>query len=156
MLANYSKALLLQAGEYNTSLVTLEYTHTSIHSHNHTFYILYYHNDSLELYHCFSVCFLFIFFFYKGTSCNVYRKHSHFSSLWSNIYIYISWSHWCISVLLSLISMLTGKSPNIPNACSLWSLAVLVHCDAGHSWGFRWSGRWLGTPCFILALGEGC
>lgn len=101
MLANYSKALLLQAGEYNTSLVTLEYTHTSIHSHNHTFYILYYHNDSLELYHCFSVCFLFIFFFYKGTSCNVYRKHSHFSSLWSNIYIYLleSLMHLCLVVL---------------------------------------------------------
>lgn len=155
MLANYSKALLLQAGEYNTSLVTLEYTHTSIHSHNHTFYILYYHNDSLELYHCFSVCFLFIFSFIRELVV-MYIESTPILVLYGAIYIYISWSHWCISVLLSLISMLTGKSPNIPNACSLWSLAVLVHCDAGHSWGFRWSGRWLGTPCFILALGEGC
>lgn len=154
MLANYSKALLLQAGEYNTSLVTLEYTHTSIHSHNHTFYILYYHNDSLELYHCFSVCFLFFFFFYKGTSCNVYRKHSHLGSLWSNIYISLgvigAWPLSCCPCSLCWLE----KIPKFP--CLFWSLAVLVHCDAGHSWGFRWSGRWLGTPCFILALGEGC
>lgn len=100
MLANYSKALLLQAGEYNTSLVTLEYTHTSIHSHNHTFYILYYHNDSLELYHCFSVCFLFIFSFIRELVV-MYIESTPILVLYGAIYIYLleSLMHLCLVVL---------------------------------------------------------